>query len=88
MSVQASSSRSAAKSIGSAFVQLLITLVFCTVVMLAFLLAPLAALGVAYLAFLMWRPRSKRSAAPAAPGEPQLQQRSPGVAHGFGAGAS
>ena len=45
-------------------------------------------IGVAYLVYLVWRGRgSKRSVAPAAPGEPQ-QQRSAGVAHGFGSGTS
>jgi threonine/homoserine/homoserine lactone efflux protein len=87
MSVQASSPRRATKSIGAAFVELLITLVLCIAVLLAFLIAPLVALGLAYLAYVVWRPRSKRNVAPAAPGEPQ-QQRSAGVAHGFGAGAS
>lgn len=85
MTVQASSSRSATKSIGAAFVNLLITLVICIAILLAFLIAPLVALGLAYLAYVVWRPRSKKSNEPAAPGEP----RQPGTAsHGFGAGAS
>ncbi|WP_243056435.1 hypothetical protein [Nocardioides sp. SR21] len=86
MTVQASSSRSATKSIGAAFVNLVITLVICIAILLAFLIAPLVALGLAYLAYVVWRPRSgKKSSAPAAPGEP----RQPGAAsHGFGAGAS
>ena len=85
MSVQASSPRRATKSVGAAFVGLLITLVLCTAVLLAFLIAPLVALALAYLAFVLWRPRSKKNAAPAAPGE--QSQRTGAVAHGFGAGA-
>jgi threonine/homoserine/homoserine lactone efflux protein len=88
MSVQASSPRRATKSIGAAFVELLITLVICIAILLAFLIAPLVALGLAYLVYVVWRGRgSKKNAAPAAPGEPQ-QQRSAGVAHGFGSGTS
>ena len=86
MSVQASSSRSATKSIGAAFVDLLITLVIFIVMLLAFLIAPLVALALGYLAFVVWKPRSKgsRAKAPAGPGEPHQ----PGPTHGFGAGTS
>lgn len=88
MSVQASSPRRATKSIGAAFIELLITLVICIAVLLAFLIAPLIALGLAYLAYLVWRGRgTKKTVAPAGPGETQ-QQRSAGVAHGFGSGTS
>ena len=47
MSVQASPSRPAAKSIGAAFVDILLTLVILVVVLLSFLIAPLLALAVA-----------------------------------------
>lgn len=89
MSMQASSPRRATKSIGAAFVEMLITLVICIAVLLAFLIAPLVALALAYLAYVVWRPRSgRKNAAPAAPGEESQQRRSAGVAHGFGSGAS
>lgn len=88
MSMQASTPRRASKSIGAAFVSLLITFVIFVAVFLSFLIAPLVALGLAYLAYAVWRPRKKaNNAAPAAPGEAP-QQRTNGVAHGFGAGAS
>ena len=86
MTVQAGSSRSATKSIGAAVVNLLITLGGCIAILLAFLIAPLVALGLAYLAYVVWRPRSKKSSnAPAAPGEPRQRGT---ASHGFGAGAS
>ena len=92
MSMQASSPRRATKSIGAAFIELLITLVICTAVLLAFLIAPLVALALAYLAYVVWRPRSKGArpgiSAVAPSGESAQQQRSAGVAHGFGSGAS
>ena len=87
MAVQAGSSRSATKSIGAAFINLLLTLVIFIVVLLAFLIAPLVALGLAYLCYVVWRPRGKKTeatAAGAAAGEP----RRPGPAHGFGAGTT
>ena len=92
MSVQASTSRSATKSIGAAFVSMLITLVIFIVVLLAFLIAPLVALALAYLAYVVWRPRSKGAKpgphAVAPSGESHAQQRTNGAAHGFGAGAT
>ena len=63
---------------------LLLTLVIFVVMLLAFLIAPLVALALGYLAYVVWRPRSKKSKAFAAPGEPHQ----PGVAHGFGSGAA
>jgi hypothetical protein len=85
MSVQASSSRSATKSIGAAFVDLLITLLVFIVMLLTFLIAPLVALALGYLAFVVWKPRAKgASRAAAGPGD----RHRPGAAHGFGAGTS
>ena len=92
MSVQASTSRSATKSIGAALVSLLITLVIFIVILLAFLLAPLLALALAYLAYVVWRPRTKGArpgiSAVSASGESAQQQRPAGPAHGFGAGTT
>jgi hypothetical protein len=91
MSVQASTSRPAAKSIGAAFVDLILTLVILVVVMLSFLLAPLLALGVAFLTYSVWRPsagRKKRTTAQAQPGQPGQPARDAAAAHGFGAGTS
>jgi hypothetical protein len=80
MSVHASASRPATKSIGAAFVDILLTLAILVVVILAFLIAPLIALGVAYLAYAVLRPRArKRSSTPAGLNGP---------ATGFGAGTS
>ncbi|WP_343907024.1 hypothetical protein [Nocardioides aquiterrae] len=65
---------------------ILLTLVVFVVVLLAFLIAPLVALAVAYLAYVVIRPRGrKKAAAAAAPGTPAGRT---GSAHGFGAGAS
>ena len=81
MSVQTSTSRPAGKSAGAAIVGLLITLAIFVIVFLAFLLAPLLLLGVAFIAYLALRPRTDKtkSAGPSS---------AAGVsAHGFGAGA-
>ena len=83
MSVQTSTSRPATKSIGAAFVDLILTLVILVVTFLAFLIAPLLALGVAYLCYAVMRPRGKKrtSSAP--------NSAAPDTAvHGFGAGTS
>lgn len=81
MSVQTSASRPAGKSVGAAGVGLVVTLAIFVVVFLAFLIAPLLALGVAFLAYTVMRPRANRtqsSGPAAAPGQ---------ASHGFGAGA-
>jgi hypothetical protein len=83
MSVQASSSRPATKSIGAAFVDLILTLVILVVTFLAFLIAPLLALGVAYLCYAVMKPRGKKRSSPVSrAGAPDT------AAHGFGAGTS
>ena len=86
MSVQASPSRPASKSIGAAVVDIILTLAILVVVFLSFLIAPLLALAVAYLVYAVMRPRSKKKAAPAttAGGHP-AQPVNP---HGFGAGTA
>jgi hypothetical protein len=90
MSVQASSSRPASKSIGAAFVDLLLTLVIFIVVLLAFLIAPLLALALAYLCYVVWRPRTKgaRPGLNAVAPSGESAQRAAGSAHGFGAGTT
>lgn len=96
MSMQASPSRPAAKSVGAAFVDIVLTLVILVVVLLSFLIAPLLALAVAYLVYAALRPRGRKraDAGPAAPGQPgqaalagRAQPRA-GAAHGFGTGTS
>lgn len=80
MSVQTSASRPAGKSVGAATLGLVVTLAIFVVVFLAFLIAPLILLGVAFVAYMIMRPRSAKttSSGPAA---------STGTAaHGFGAG--
>lgn len=81
MSVQTSTSRPATKSIGAAFVDLMLTLVILVVVLLAFLLAPLLALAAAYLCYAVMRPRGKKRAAAGTPGNDK-------AVHGFGAGTA
>lgn len=74
MSVNTFSARPARKSVGAAGVGLLVTLAIFVVVFVAFLIAPLILLGVAFLAYLVMRPRQARTElvqsgdAPAAPG--------------------
>ena len=86
MSVQASPSRPATKSVGAAFVDILLTLVIFVVVLLSFLIAPLLALAVAYLAYVVLRPRGNKKAA--ANGAPGARTGPAGSAHGFGAGTA
>ena len=92
MSVQASPSRPAAKSIGAAFVDILLTLVILVVSFLAFLIAPLLALAVAYLIYAVMRPRNKKKAQQAAAlgggGTAGGTGGRPAAAHGFGAGTA
>jgi hypothetical protein len=61
MSVHASPSRPATKSVGAAVVDLVLTLAILVVGLLSFLIAPLAALGVAYLGYVVIRPRGRRA---------------------------
>jgi hypothetical protein len=93
MSVQASPSRPAAKSVGAAFVDIVLTLVILVASFLTFLIAPLLALAVAYLVYAVMRPRNRRKGARgSAPdgwtgggGTPDGRTTS---AHGFGAGTA
>lgn len=62
MSVSALSSRRADKSIGAAVVGLVGTLLIFVLVFVAFLIAPLMLLAVAYVAYLVMRPRQPRPA--------------------------
>ena len=92
MSVQASPSRPAAKSVGAAFVDILVTLAILVVSFLAFLIAPLLALAVAYLIYAAMRPRNKKKAQQAAAlggsGPAAGPGSRPTAAHGFGAGTA
>ncbi|GAB2873312.1 hypothetical protein [Nocardioides pacificus] len=71
-------------SVGAGVLGLVVTLVIFTVVFVGFLIAPLVVLGLAFLAYLLMRPRqrstSRRESDPGG-----LVVRSPG---GFGSGAS
>lgn len=62
MSVSALSSRRADKSIGAAVVGLVGTLLIFVLVFVAFLIAPLMLLAIAYVAYLVMRPRQPRPA--------------------------
>jgi hypothetical protein len=95
MSVQVSPSRPAAKSVGAAFVDILVTLAILVVSFLAFLIAPLLALAAAYLVYAVMRPRHRKRAQQAAAlggggGGPAggLPAGRPAAAHGFGAGTT
>jgi len=92
MSVQTSLPRPATKSVGAAFVDIVLTLVILVVTFLAFLIAPLLALAVAYLVYAVVRPRSnkKRATATTAGGSGATAAPAgrPTAAHGFGAGAA
>lgn len=94
MSLQTGSSRPATKSVGAAFVGLVLTLVILVVALLSFLIAPLVALAVAYLAYAVMRPRSTKrskpdpSASPNVPGHAESPGRAAHGAFGFGAGTS
>ncbi len=61
MTINAFSSRPAGKSVGAAGVGLIVTLAIFVVVFVAFLIAPLVLLGVAFLAYLVMRPRQART---------------------------
>jgi phosphate/sulfate permease len=91
MSVQTSPSRPATKSVGAAFVDIVLTLVILVVTFLAFLIAPLLALAVAYLVYAVMRPRNnkkKAQARAAGGGAATTPAGRPVAAHGFGAGTA
>jgi threonine/homoserine/homoserine lactone efflux protein len=81
MTLQATSPRPQSMSAGAAILRVVVTLLMFLVVFIAFLIAPLLALGVGYLAYLVWR---SRGAKPAAGSPGARQQKS---VSGFGAGA-
>ncbi|MFC7496527.1 MULTISPECIES: hypothetical protein [unclassified Nocardioides] len=68
-------------STGAGVVRVLVTLVLFLVVFIAFLLAPLIALGIGFLVYLVWRSRGAR------PGR-STGATAPKAASGFGAGAA
>lgn len=94
MSLQMGSSRPATKSVGAAVVGMFLTLAILVIALLSFLIAPLVALGVAYLAYSVMRPRSNKKrtaqtpAPPSTPGQPESPGRAAHGAFGFGAGTS
>ena len=81
MSVNVFNSRPAGKSVGAAGVGLIVTLAIFVVVFVAFLIAPLLLLGVAFLAYLVMRPRPARTEVAESPDAPP-------AAGGFGAGTT
>ncbi|MCW2844928.1 MAG: hypothetical protein JWN22_2844 [Nocardioides sp.] len=80
MSVPATPSRPASKSVGAATLGLIATLAIFVAVFVTFLVAPLVALLLAYLAYTVMRSRAGRSAQATGPDDAPTQ------AHGFGAG--
>ncbi len=80
MSVNAFGSQPMGKSVGAAGVGMIVTLAIFVVVFVAFLIAPLIVLALAFLAYLVMRPRQTRAGAP---GEDADAGSSP---TGFGAG--
>lgn len=80
MSINAFSARPVGKSVGAAAISLVITLTVFVIIFVAFLVAPLILLAIAFLAFLVMRPRPTRTEA-AQPGSTTA------TAGGFGAGA-
>ena len=82
MSVQTTTSRPAGKSVGAAAVGLVVTLVVFVVVFVAFLIAPLAVLVLAYLAYVVMRPRAGRTTTSGP------SSRTGPAAQSFGSGAS
>jgi hypothetical protein len=87
-------SRPATKSVGAAVVGLVLTLVILVVAMLSFLIAPLVALGVAYVVYAVMRPRSNKrprpdqAVHPDTPGLTEPTGRASHNAFGFGAGTA
>lgn len=78
MTMQATAPRPRSMSAGTAMLRVIITLAMFLVVFIAFLIAPLIALGLGYLVYLVWHSRGSR---PSSGGGNQS-------ATGFGAGAS
>lgn len=64
MSVNAFGSQPAGKSVGAAGVGLIVTLAIFVIVFVAFLIAPLIVLALAFLAYLVMRPRQARNGSP------------------------
>lgn len=81
MSVNAFGSQPAGKSIGAAAGGILVTLLIFVVVFVAFLIAPLLLLLVAFIVFLVMRPRPSRATRTTADGGETVVEPS-----GFGAG--
>lgn len=82
MTLQATSPRPQSMSAGAAILRVIVTLLMFLVVFIAFLIAPLIALGIGFLCYLVWRSRGARASSG---GTGSRQQKS---VSGFGAGAS
>lgn len=83
MTVQTSVSRPAGKSVGAATVGVLLTLVIFAVVFLTFLIAPLLALLLGFVAYTVMRPRAHSTTSSGPDGSVASGQ----AASGFGTGA-
>ncbi len=85
MSVQTAVSRPAGKSVGAAVLGLLATLVAFLLVLMTFLVAPLALFAIAALTYLVLRPRARSQAN--APRVTSSTTTPDTALHGFGTGA-
>jgi hypothetical protein len=90
MTVQTSAARPAGRSVLTALLGLVLTLVLFVVAFLAFVTVPLVLMGVGALAYLALRPRSHRPAEHGLGGPRGLDSTLPpgSAAHGFGSGAT
>jgi len=84
MTLQATSPQAQNMSAGGAALRVIVTLLMFLVVFLSFLIAPLIALGIGFLCYVVWRSRGSRPAS-AGPGAGSGQQK---PVSGFGAGAA
>jgi len=66
-------------SVGAATLRVILTLAMFLAVFITFLIAPLVALGIGFLVYLVWRSRGAH---------PRPTESTPKSASGFGAGAS
>jgi heme/copper-type cytochrome/quinol oxidase subunit 2 len=82
MNVHAGTARPQRMSSGAAMLRVLLTLLLFFVVFIPFLIAPVLALVVGYLVYLVWRSRGSRQPAPAS------GPSTTASASGFGAGTS
>lgn len=84
MTLQATSPRPQSMSAGAAILRVIVTLLMFLCVFMAFLLAPLIALGLGFLVYVAWRSRGARSPSGGSGNGPRARKS----VTGFGAGAS